>query len=362
LRRLNEIGALTICSTHYGDLKTLAHSEPGYENASMEFDDKTMTPSYRMRPGIAGSSKAISVASRLGLAPDLVEQAQTMLESSKEDFEHRVDELEQRLSAVSQREDELSRKETAISNQERYLQERSKALDEEHNRLRFQSANQFSDDYQKAKKLINELTANLQKTPSLSRAQKAKEKLDSIKKELEWLSPEEYKAQQVELRVGQTVRVRSLGQMGILESMPGTEGDKAQVRVGRLKVKVSLGDLDVFAEAPHQKQQGANKQKPSAKVQQSRSVAQQDPVFVRTDRNTLDLRGVRVDEGLQKLERFLDEAYLEHMSPLMIIHGHGTGAMKSAVRDFVRACSYKNKSRPGETYEGGDGVTVVNFS
>ncbi|MFX7792666.1 hypothetical protein ABTK00_19705, partial [Acinetobacter baumannii] len=95
---------------------------------------------------------------------------------------------------------------------------------------RFQSANQFSDDYQKAKKLINELTANLQKTPSLSRAQKAKEKLDSIKKELEWLSPEEYKAQQVELRVGQTVRVRSLGQMGILESMPGTEGDKAQVR------------------------------------------------------------------------------------------------------------------------------------
>jgi DNA mismatch repair protein MutS2 len=71
---------------------------------------------------------------------------------------------------------------------------------------------------------------------------------------------------------------------------------------------------------------------------------------------------VRVDEGLQKLERFLDEAYLEHMSPLMIIHGHGTGAMKSAVRDFVRACSYKNKSRPGETYEGGDGVTVVNFS
>lgn len=362
LSHLTKIGALTICSTHYGDLKTLAHSHSAYENASMEFDEKTMTPSYRMRPGIAGSSKAIAVAARLGLAAEMVQDAEHLLESSKEDFEHRVDELEQRLSIIAQREDELAKKEIANSNHEKYLQERAKALDEEHSRLRFQSANQFLEDYQHAKKLINELTANLQKTPSLSRAQKAKEKLDSIKKELDWLSPEEFKAQQLEVRAGQTVRVRSLGQIGTIEVMPAAEGEKAQVRVGRVKVKVALADLDVIA-APQQQKVPNKQQKPAVKAQQSRSQTQQeDPVFVRSNRNTLDLRGERVDEGIAKLERFLDEGYLEHLSPLMIIHGHGTGAMKSAVREFLRNCSYKNKSRPGETYEGGDGVTVVNFT
>jgi DNA mismatch repair protein MutS2 len=91
------------------------------------------------------------------------------------------------------------------------------------------------------------------------------------------------------------------------------------------------------------------------------STESSDPIFVRSSRNTLDLRGQRVDEGIAALERFVDEAYLEHLSPLMVIHGHCTGAKKSAVRDFLSSCSYKNKSRPGENYEGGDGVTVINF-
>lgn len=362
LGHLTAIGALTICSTHYGDLKTLAHSKAGYENASMEFDEKTMAPSYRMRPGVAGSSKAIAVASRLGLSPEMVSEAQLMLESEKEDFEHKIDELEQRLRILAEREEDFETKRVEMLKQQEELRQKTKALEEEHRRSKLQAANKFQDDYQRAKKIINELTANLQKTPSLARTQQAKEKLESIRKELDWLEPEEYKAQQMELKPGLTVRVRSLGQIGVLEELPDDGGDSAQVRVGRLKVKVAVNDLEIYGTGHPAKSKTETKQQPSKKLQQFKTPASQDPVFVRTSRNTLDLRGQRVDEGLQLLERFIDESYLEHLSPLMVIHGHGTGAMKAAVRDFLRTCSYKNKSRPGEPYEGGDGVTVINFS
>ncbi len=362
LSHLNRCGALTICSTHYGDLKTLAHSFKGFGNASMEFNDKTLAPSYKMRAGVAGSSKAIVVAARLGLDPELVEEAQQALESEKEDFEHKVDEVEQRLQALSKREEELELKMKEMSLQETELKEKTRALEEEHRRSKHLAANQFQDDYRQAKKFITELTANLQKTPSLARAQQAREGLESIKKELDWLEPEEYVAQQTQMRSGQTVRVRSLNQIGVIESMPEAEGGKAQVRVGIMKVKVPLSDLEMSAAAPLKTKARAQQNQASKKVQSAKSSQPEDPVFVRGSRNTLDLRGQRVDEGLALLERFVDESYLAHLSPLMVIHGHGTGAMKSAVRDFLKSCNYKNKSRPGENYEGGDGVTVINFS
>ncbi len=198
----------------------------------------------------------------------------------------------------------------------------------------------------------------MQKTPSLARAQQAKAKLDSIKKELDWLDPEEYAAAKSKLEPGQSVRVRSLGQIGVLEEFFDPECQSAQVRVGRLKVKVAASDLEVLQTA---KALERSKMPSLPKIQNKAAVASSDPVFVRSNRNTLDLRGQRVDEGLALLERFVDEAYLEQLSPLMVIHGHGTGAIKAAVREFLQSCSYKNKFRPGEPYEGGDGVTVINF-
>ena len=371
LDHLTQSGAFTICSTHYGDLKTLAHSHSGFGNASMEFDDRTLTPSYKMRSGVAGNSHAISVAARLGLEPHLVALAQAGLESEKEDFEHKIDELEQRLRILSQAEDELSQKKLALQKKEEELLAKETVLEAERRRNKIEANSQFQEDYSRAKKTINELTANLQKTPSLARAQQAKEKLESLKNELDWLDPEEFAAAKSKIEPGQTVKVRSLNQIGVIESLSETHPDNAQVRVGRLKVKVAISDLEVFHGAQNTSSKKSNKSGAALTSMQPRkeprnqmaiaSTTSDDPVFVRSNRNTLDLRGQRVDEGLALLERFVDEAYLEQLSPLMVIHGHGTGAMKSAVRDYLQSCSYKNKFRPGEMYEGGDGVTVINF-
>lgn len=364
LAQLNQSGARTICSTHYGDLKTLAHSGSAYSNASMEFDERTLTPSYRLRLGVAGNSRAIQVAARLGLRRELISEAENLLESSKEDFEHKIDELESRLQAVLAQEDELQKLRESMAEREKELEKRTADLEAEYKRSRFQAANQFQDDYRAAKKLINELTANLQKTPSLSKAQSAKEQLESIKKELDWLDKDEFAAEQKRIAPGKTVRVRSLQQIGVLEALPEQEGEKAQVLVGRIKVKVALSDLELVETQPTGQGKGSKSKAKAGSYVQSKTASApvSDPVFVRSTRNTLDLRGERVDEGMAKLERFIDESYLEHLSPLMVIHGHGTGAMKQAVRDYLRHCNYKNKSRPGENYEGGDGVTVINFS
>lgn len=358
LGQLKRQGALTLCSTHYGDLKSLAHEDQAYSNASMEFNDKSLAPSYKLRLGVAGASRAIAVAARLGLDEALVEEAKELLDSSKEDFEHKVDELEARLQAISRQEDELQNLRLEILQKETALEQKAKTLEEEYKRSRHQASNQFQDDYKAAKTLINELTANLQKSPSLARAQQAKQELDSIRKELNWLDENEYAQAQSTIQVGSTVRVRSLNQIGTVDALPEHQGDKVQVLVGRIKVKVAMNDVDFVAAPKIQKQVQLQKSVPNKK----RVALAEDPVFVRSDSNTLDLRGQRVDQGLALLERFVDEAYLAHLSPLMIIHGHGTGAMKQAVRDFLKDCNYKNKSRPGETYEGGDGVTVVNFA
>ncbi|MBX9686935.1 MAG: endonuclease MutS2 [Candidatus Obscuribacterales bacterium] len=360
LEHLNRASALTICSTHYGDLKTLAHSHSSYGNASMDFDDKNMKPSYRLRQGLAGSSRAIAVAARLGLNSEMVLAAEQALASEKQDFEHKIDELENRLRMIAEQEDDLKKKREEMALLSKEFEEKSKALEAERLRSRLQAANQFQDDYQRAKKAINDLTAELQKSPSLARAQEARQRLESIKKDLSWLSPEELQAQQAEFSKGQTVRVRSLNQIGILEDLPESNSESAQVRIGQLKVKVALRDLEHCSASARVAQ--AKSKNLSNRIQDRKAVVKsEDPVFVRSSSNTLDLRGQRVDEGLALLERFIDEAYLAELSPLMVIHGHGTGAMKAAVRDYLNSCSYKNKSRSGEPYEGGDGVTVVNF-
>lgn len=366
LTELKASGALTICSTHYGDLKTLAHSKDGFGNASMEFDEKTLTPSYRMRAGIPGSSKAIAVAAHLGLDPQLVEKAEASLASQKADFEFKIEEIEKRLHVIAEREEELEETEARIRALEFQLSEQKQALEREYRKTKFESASRFEQEYEQAKKLINELTASLQKTPTLARAQESKEKLESIRKELDWLSPEEFERERIKIAPGQTVKVRSLNQMGQVETMYESE-EKALVRVGRLKVKVLLNDLEVAAgvTAPKSKTFGRSAASPSSRASSGNSMQMnrklEDPVFVRSSKNTIDLRGKRVDEAMAEVERFLDSCYREQLSPLMIIHGHGTGAIKGAVRSFLSSCSYANKSRSGENYEGGDGVTVVNF-
>jgi DNA mismatch repair protein MutS2 len=221
------------------------------------------------------------------------------------------------------------------------------------------------------------LIADLQKAPSIAKAQRLQKDLEVIRKDLGWLEPQPVLEGVAALAVGQTVKVRSLNQKGIIEDLPEdrTARDaQATVRAGAFKIKVPLTDLMPLqqqgpAAKPQQQHRAARTQfksgggnrKSDPYTRASAEAAGELDVFVRTSRNTIDLRGQRVDEALQNLESFIDAAFLERMSPVMIIHGHGTGAVKSAVRKFLTESPYGASFRSGENYEGGDGVTVVQF-
>jgi len=374
LEQLNAVGACTISTTHYGELKTLGYTTAGFVNGSFEFDDSTLSPTYRLRIGVPGSSKAITIAARLGLRRDLVDAAQAHLNSDTSDMQNMIEELEARLGSVDLAEQEIKARQQQIREHEEKNERRQEELERDREKLRAGVADKMQRDLEEARELVRSLIADLQKAPSIAKAQRLQKDLEVIRQDLGWLEPQIVMEGPALLEIGQTVKVRSLNQKAVIEGLPDdrTAPDaQVTVRAGSFKIKVPLSDIQAMQQqgpaAPHLAVR--TKFKSSVAASSSRSqpvrVSSSSPgelqVFVRTSRNTLDLRGQRVDEGLQNLESFVDSSFLEHLSPLMIIHGHGTGKMKSAVRKFLADSPYNASLRPGETYEGGDGVTVVQF-
>ncbi len=380
LEHLNSSGAYTITATHYGELKALAHTCPGFVNASLEFGEIELSPTYRLRIGLPGSSKATTIAQRLGLKTELVREAELLLQSGARDVDEMMSTLEKKLEDLAAA--ELKLKESMARTRE--LEDRADSelarLQQEQERLRGTYAAEIEMELKTAKELIRALISQLQKTPSIRRAQEAQNQLETLKKELGWLEPRKIsgKGSGSELKVGQTVRVLSLNKTATVEAVPANLEQDAPVtvRVGALKVKVSRSDLEpVESGSAPKSERKRSKADPASGGGRPRGRAGADHasltvqesehgsvVFVRTESNTLDLRGHRVDEALAKLERFLDQSVLSTSGPVMIIHGHGTGAVKSAVRGYLRGSNYATTFRPGEIYEGGDGVTVVDLS
>lgn len=368
LEHLNNSGAVTVSTTHLGELKTLAYSEEGFVNGSLEFDEVSLAPTYKLRLGMAGSSKAITIAARLGLEGNVIERARSLIVGKEEEVSETINELEQRLLQVARKEEELAQKESEMEKKESDLsdqwKEREARLKETHARL----AGRMEGEFDEAANQIKATIKDLQSQPSLAKAQKAKEELGRLRDELGWLDPTEPPSKHV-FKEGDRVRVLSLNQQGVIESIPDTAAEEAQlpltVRCGNMRIKVAQQDLAPIKESvgggsPSGGRRGGHQRRGSAPGS-NRSFEETNRLneFIRTSNNTLDLRGQRVDAGLDSLDSFLDACSMSGTSPVMIIHGHGTGAMKSAVRDYLKDSRYPQSYRSGEMHEGGDGVTVV---
>ena len=366
LEHLNRSGAITVTTTHYGELKMLAYSEPGFVNGSLEFDETTLSPTYRLKLGVAGSSKGTAIALRLGLDREVVERAHSLLAGREEELSQAMAELERRTQIVDDREAQLARDEERFNIKKGEFDQSSEELLAELESQRQEYASELEKHYAEAMKQIRNMTKELQSSPSLKSAQEAREKLEVIKKELGWMEPVKKKETAVEpIQEGQEVKVLSLNQIGFVESIASGDGDKktATVRLGNMRVKIAVEELRPYKrqvqkqrKLPGQAPRG-NMKKSETRVTKTSDKSLEE--FIRTSSNTIDLRGERVDAALSKVERFLDTLSIEGISPAMIIHGHGTGAVKSAVRDFLRSCRYISNFKPGELYEGGDGVTIV---
>lgn len=363
LEHLTDSGALTVTTTHYSELKLLAYEKKGFLNGSLEFDEATLAPTYRLRPNLPGSSKGVVIAERLGLSAAVVERVRCLLDKGSGDLDRTMAELESRLLSLAEAEDDLAEKARVLAESEERIKAQEESLAKRRLALEKQAAGVFEEQYREAADKIKNLTRELQAGPSLKAAQKARDELIAIKESLDAAGGRTLPVSKkpAPLEPGQHVLIVSLNQKGVVEKVLTAEG-KAVVICGSLKVNVSLEDL-IPAQAPAKP--GAKtgpktgpKTGATGKVESNRDRLDG---FVPTSLNTIDLRGKRVDEAIDRLEEFLDSCTVSHISPVMVIHGHGTGAVKSATRSYLQDSRYCRSFRPGELFEGGDGVTVVDL-
>jgi DNA mismatch repair protein MutS2 len=319
--------------------------------------------------GVPGSSKANTIAQRLGLADAVVARARELTVASEHELEQIIENLNARLAQVHERQEQLSLLQGNLEAKQAKLDQREEKLFLEQEKVRGRMASELEEELKSAREIMKEMIAGLQREPSIKAAQKTAAELETLKATVSFLQERQKIIPKGPdpnvLTAGMTVRLKSLNSSGIVQEIIYSDKqqlkiDRVMVQVGPLKVKVAPSDLEIRGTAKVKAHQPAGPSSKGSKKKSVNSIQYNDPaVFVRTQSNTIDLRGKRADDAYGLVEQFVDTCALNRVSPLMIIHGHGTGAIKSVVREFLSSCRYANRQRSGETYEGGDGVTIV---
>ncbi|QQE67106.1 endonuclease MutS2 [Leptolyngbya sp. BL0902] len=353
LKYLADHACLTVATTHYGELKALKYQDSRFENASVEFDDVSLSPTYRLLWGIPGRSNALSIARRLGLNAAVVEEAAShMAVGVQED----VNQVIAGLEAQRRQQEEKSQAAAALLAQTESLhnevRRKAEMLRERERDLRAQQEVAIQQAIAAAKADIAKVIRKLQQgTPTAQDAQRATEAIDAIAQtQLPTRQPKPAQPKPgFKPQVGDRIRIPSLGQTAEVLTAPDDD-HKLTVRFGLMKTTVSLADIESL--------QGEKAEVPAKpKPQDTVPAAQAAPSApaVRTSRNTIDLRGMRVAEA----ESVLEEAIAHASGALWVIHGHGTGKLKRGVHDYLHRHPQVQRLEAADQSDGGTGVTVV---
>lgn len=364
LEDLARRGASTMVTTHLEGLKTLALESELFANAAMGFDIETLEPTYHVTLGIPGSSFALRIADRLGFQQHLVERARGVLEGEgRLGVDEALTKLDEQVTQLRKEQNRLDQARREAANaKEKWQKKYNRLLDRDreaileetrHLRGRLQEVRSFAKG--KLKELKKDNTLTRQDVEGM------REQLKDAAKEVDELhdraTPKQdapkglVRVDPAELEPGLTVYAAPYRRNAyLLERM----GDEAMIQVGPLKATVEIAELYY----PNEESRREHRRGSSSAAPPPRPKTE-DAAIAQTDGNTVDLRGLRVDEALEKLELFLDASYLDRRAGIFIIHGHGTGALKRAVRGHLPNSRYVNDFRRGERGEGGDGVTVA---
>jgi DNA mismatch repair protein MutS2 len=359
-------GGAVACTTHYEGLKALALGDPRFQNASVGFDLATMSPTFELVLGIPGASSALAVAKRFGVPGTVIERAERFLSREAVTFDEMVEKLAAERRALelaregAEREAEvLRKKQRELDHERERLQQKERAAVTREGEALLASLKKAREDLRSAQ---TALRSNKQTEESLRAAARAIDAVahkTSIGGELELTAAsdaiERSPVAPDAIRVGTRVYVPRLrAEAEVVEVLPGGQ---LRVAAGALKLGTTVSEVravqPVAAPAP-------TRDRRAGKRGGHVFDAAADPeVPIQTSENTVDLRGLRAHEATAMAEQFLDRSLNAGRKVAFLIHGHGTGALREAVRETVRGSSYVAKSRPGEQSEGGDGVTVV---
>ena len=369
---LHNMKCRTMATTHYSELKVFALTTPGVENASCEFSVETLRPTYRLLIGVPGKSNAFAISQKLGLPDYIIEDARSHLEAKDESFEDLLASLESSRLTIEKEQEEIKAYKEEISQLKTRLTQKEERLKERQDKMMKNAAEEAQRILREAKETADQTIRQINKLGTAAgynkelEAERAKLR-DQLKKTDDKLAVKAKGPSQPispkKIKIGDGVKVLSLGLKGTVSSLPNAKGDLF-VQMGILRSQVNIRDLELLKEDDisatlSDGSGGRNIWTPakgkgtgSGKIKMSKSFS------VPTEVNLI---GMTVDEAMPVMEKYLDDAYLAHMPSVRVVHGRGTGALKNAVHQRLRKLKYVKDFRLGEFGEGDSGVTIVTF-
>ncbi len=363
LEHLRKKGVKTLATTHYSELKLFALTTDGVENASCEFDVKTLQPTYRLLIGVPGKSNAFAISRRLGLDERVIDRANDILSDEDIRFEDVITDLEQARASAQRDADENERVKREIKELKVKLDEERRKLKENKSRILEEAHREAKIIVMDAKSEANEIIRDLEhmrqkgiKTGELeSKTAKAREKLkkreDSIDEKMKRAAKpkQTYVEPPKNLKPGELVKIIDMDQEASVIKPPDKSG-KVRVEAGIIKLDVHISNL---------RRIDADKDKHKEMAQKYVGTTRAFESKTKNVSTELDVRGQYPEEAWANTEKFLDDCYLAGITPVRIVHGKGTGVLKKYIRDMLRRHRYVESHRAGRFGEGEDGVTVV---
>jgi DNA mismatch repair protein MutS2 len=353
-------GALVATTTHYPELKALAAADPRFSNGRMEFDPSTGRPTYRLQAGRPGSSHAIEVAEKLGLEKELLDRARSLLDPGAASLEDLLSRLEG--EAVRARQ-ERERAEVARRDAERErgeaLKQRREAEQKSRDAAREVRAN-FEREVEGYRATVRGALRAAREAGDAASIEHARQRIiDGAHAARAKLPASDDAKDSVDLDVGGRVFVKSIGRDATVVQVPDGRG-RVQVDLGGIATQVHRDDLGPPGGKPASKgPEAARTKPPSHAPAPSRAQSETLSSAFRAQDNTVDVRGQRVDEAIFAVDAYLDEAALRGRGFVFVLHGHGTGVLRDALRRHLRSSPYAAEVAMASREQGGDGVTAV---
>ncbi len=360
LSRLLQRGVRAMATTHYSELKVFALSTDGVQNACCEFDVDTLSPTYRLLIGIPGKSNAFAISGKLGLPDDIIADAKTRITSNEQNFEDLIADLETSRTTIEKERLEIEQYKQELARLHAQAASKQEKLDSRRDKIIQEANEQALAILKEAKDAADASIRSFHKfgttNPSASDLEKERAALRGKMNEAEARIAKKQKQPAANnkvpknLRLGDSVRVLSMNQRGTVSTLPNAKGDLF-VQMGILRTQVNIKDL-VLLEDESAASSKKSAKTGAGKIRMSKAASISAEVM---------LIGKTVDEAIMTLDKYLDDAYLSHLSTVRVVHGKGTGALRNAVHQHLRRVKYVASFHLGEFGEGDSGVTIVEF-
>lgn len=359
LERFYDSGALTMATTHYNELKKYALATSGVENAAMEFDVETLTPTYRLLIGVPGKSNAFEISKKLGLSESVIERASEHIKHGDMEFENVISSIEddKRKAAADRLDAESMRAE---------IEERLKKLEEKEMAISEKRADIIAEAKREARELLRETKSavkdvqkdlrRLQKSGAHTNLntgalEKSRRKINEAEdlvseKVVKQVNSEPVSADT--LKIGDRVKLLTIGQNGTILSLPDEKGN-LMINIGALKVKARLQDLMLINEGKDRKPQAKSSSKYGSLLRSKSSSVSA----------SINVMGKNLEDALADVEKYLDDVYMAGLDMVSIIHGRGGGILKDGIRQMLKRKKYVDSYGAASYNDGGEGVTVV---